>query len=296
MRHVGIVADNLDRRGNPGDSQASCCSPAGTATAESTPPERPAPPAGSSRPQSAPAIRNSIAIGRGPFSLASGHRDSQKSGARQWQGRRTMAKLAFLGPRRDGLPDGGPPASGRSRRHASITAARPRPKNGSQNMAGAPPPPRAKPPLVPILSWPVSATTMICARSALGDDGAFAGMAEGAIFVDHTTVSAKVTRELYAAAKAAGLSFVDAPISGGQAGRKTASLSIMCGGDSDAYDARRANHGHLCQGLPPNWRKRRGPADQDVPTRSPLPVWFRACPRRCISPRRPASTGARWSR
>ncbi|NNE86780.1 MAG: NAD(P)-dependent oxidoreductase [Silicimonas sp.] len=70
----------------------------------------------------------------------------------------------------------------------------------------------------------------------LGDDGAFAGMAEGAIFVDHTTVSAAVTRELYAAAKAAGISFVDAPISGGQAGAENAALSIMCGGYEAAYD------------------------------------------------------------
>ena len=51
----------------------------------------------------------------------------------------------------------------------------------------------------------------------LGADGAFAGMAKGAVFVDHTTVSAAVTRELYAAAQDAGISFVDAPISGGQA-------------------------------------------------------------------------------
>ncbi len=64
---------------------------------------------------------------------------------------------------------------------------------------------------------------------ALGDDGAFAGMSGGAIFVDHTTVSAKVTDELYAAAKAMGLSFVDAPISGGQAGAENGVLSIMCG-------------------------------------------------------------------
>ena len=70
-----------------------------------------------------------------------------------------------------------------------------------------------------------------------GDDGAFAGMADGAIFIDHTTVSEKVTRELYAAAKAAGLNFVDAPISGGQAGAENGQLGIMCGGDSDAYDA-----------------------------------------------------------
>ncbi|MBR2574666.1 MAG: NAD(P)-dependent oxidoreductase [Loktanella sp.] len=69
-----------------------------------------------------------------------------------------------------------------------------------------------------------------------GPDGAFSTMAKGAIFVDHTTVSAKVTRELYAAAKDKGLGFVDAPISGGQAGAENAQLSIMCGGDQADYD------------------------------------------------------------
>ncbi|MFD0909562.1 NAD(P)-dependent oxidoreductase [Ruegeria arenilitoris] len=73
---------------------------------------------------------------------------------------------------------------------------------------------------------------MVCT----GEDGAFEGMAEGSIFVDHTTVSAKVTRELYAGAKARGISFVDAPISGGQAGAENGVLSIMCGGDQAAYD------------------------------------------------------------
>ncbi|MEJ2030767.1 MAG: NAD(P)-dependent oxidoreductase [Maritimibacter sp.] len=71
----------------------------------------------------------------------------------------------------------------------------------------------------------------------LGSDGAFAGMAKGAVFVDHTTVSAKVTRELYAAAAEIGVSFVDAPISGGQAGAENGVLSIMCGGDEAAYAA-----------------------------------------------------------
>ncbi len=70
----------------------------------------------------------------------------------------------------------------------------------------------------------------------VGDDGAFAGMAEGTIFVDHTTVSAAVTRELYDAANAAQISFVDAPISGGQAGAENGQLSIMCGGDAGAFD------------------------------------------------------------
>ncbi len=70
----------------------------------------------------------------------------------------------------------------------------------------------------------------------LGDDGAFAGMTKGAIFVDHTTVSAAVTRELYAAADAAQISFIDAPISGGQAGAENGQLSVMCGGDEGAFD------------------------------------------------------------
>ena len=69
----------------------------------------------------------------------------------------------------------------------------------------------------------------------LGEDGAFAAMAEGSVFVDHTTVSAAVTRELYAAAADKGIAFVDAPISGGQAGAENGALSIMCGGDEAAY-------------------------------------------------------------
>ena len=69
----------------------------------------------------------------------------------------------------------------------------------------------------------------------LGDDGAFAAMAEGSIFVDHTTVSAAVTRELHDAAAQNGIAFVDAPVSGGQAGAENGALSIMCGGAQDSY-------------------------------------------------------------
>lgn len=69
----------------------------------------------------------------------------------------------------------------------------------------------------------------------LGDDGAFAGMAEGSIFIDHTTVSARISRELYTTAATQGISFIDAPVSGGQAGAQNGVLSIMCGGDADAY-------------------------------------------------------------
>ncbi|MFC7705140.1 NAD(P)-dependent oxidoreductase [Plastorhodobacter daqingensis] len=68
-----------------------------------------------------------------------------------------------------------------------------------------------------------------------GTEGAFAGMAAGAILVDHTTVSARVTRELQAEATAAGLGFVDAPVSGGQAGAENGVLSVMCGGDAEDY-------------------------------------------------------------
>ncbi len=69
----------------------------------------------------------------------------------------------------------------------------------------------------------------------LGEIGAFSTMAEGALFVDHTTVSAKVTGELYSVAKAQGVGFVDAPVSGGQAGAENGQLSIMCGGDEADY-------------------------------------------------------------
>ncbi|MXY34047.1 MAG: NAD(P)-dependent oxidoreductase [Boseongicola sp. SB0664_bin_43] len=69
----------------------------------------------------------------------------------------------------------------------------------------------------------------------LGADGAFAGMAEGSIFVDHTTVSSDVTRELCEVAEGLGLSFIDAPISGGQAGAESGQLSIMCGGGESAF-------------------------------------------------------------
>lgn len=69
-----------------------------------------------------------------------------------------------------------------------------------------------------------------------GPDGAFAAMAPGALFVDHTTVSAEVTHEMHAAAGAAGLGFVDAPVSGGQAGAENGVLSIMCGGSAADFD------------------------------------------------------------
>jgi 3-hydroxyisobutyrate dehydrogenase-like beta-hydroxyacid dehydrogenase len=69
----------------------------------------------------------------------------------------------------------------------------------------------------------------------LGEDGAFAGMASGAVFVDHTTASAAVARELQEIGARKGIGFVDAPVSGGQAGAENGVLTVMCGGNEEAY-------------------------------------------------------------
>lgn len=68
-----------------------------------------------------------------------------------------------------------------------------------------------------------------------GNEGAFAGMKKGAVFVDHTTASAQVARELAAAAAGQGLHFLDAPVSGGQAGAEKGQLTVMAGGDGTVY-------------------------------------------------------------
>ena len=86
----------------------------------------------------------------------------------------------------------------------------------------------------------------------LGPDGAFAGMKPGAIFVDHTTVSAQVTRELAAIAAEQGKGFVDAPVSGGQAGAQNGVLSVMCGGAEADYAAAEpviAAYARICRRL-----------------------------------------------
>jgi len=70
----------------------------------------------------------------------------------------------------------------------------------------------------------------------LGDDGALAGMKPGAVLVDHTTASADVARELSKAALARGLHFIDAPVSGGQAGAQNGALTVMCGGDAAVFE------------------------------------------------------------
>jgi 3-hydroxyisobutyrate dehydrogenase-like beta-hydroxyacid dehydrogenase len=86
----------------------------------------------------------------------------------------------------------------------------------------------------------------------LGPEGAFAGMRAGAVFVDHTTVSAQVTRELAEVAAAEGKGFVDAPVSGGQAGAQNGVLSVMCGGDEGHYAAAEpviAAYARICRRL-----------------------------------------------
>ena len=69
----------------------------------------------------------------------------------------------------------------------------------------------------------------------LGSDGAFSGMGRGKVFVDHTTASAEIARELYAAARKGGFDFIDAPVSGGQAGAENGVLTVMCGGDNEPF-------------------------------------------------------------
>ncbi|MBX9944024.1 MAG: NAD(P)-dependent oxidoreductase, partial [Reyranella sp.] len=70
----------------------------------------------------------------------------------------------------------------------------------------------------------------------LGPDGAFAGMGRGSIFFDNTTASADIARELHAAGKKLGIDFIDAPVSGGQAGAENGQLTVMCGGEQGPFD------------------------------------------------------------
>lgn len=88
-----------------------------------------------------------------------------------------------------------------------------------------------------------------------GPEGAFAGMHAGSVFVDHTTVSAQVTRELSALAATTGIGFVDAPVSGGQAGAENGALSVMCGGTEADYARAEpviAAYARICRRLGPS--------------------------------------------
>ena len=83
----------------------------------------------------------------------------------------------------------------------------------------------------------------------LGTDGAFSTLGKGAIFVDHTTASAGIARELYAAARERGFNFIDAPVSGGQAGAENGALTVMCGGDAQAFECARPIIGHFARAV-----------------------------------------------
>ncbi|MGE3642810.1 MAG: NAD(P)-dependent oxidoreductase [Beijerinckiaceae bacterium] len=88
----------------------------------------------------------------------------------------------------------------------------------------------------------------------LGEHGAFAGMKKGALFIDHTTASAGIARELHKAAGELGIGFVDAPVSGGQAGAENGALTVMCGGDEADYGRAApviANFAKMCARLGP---------------------------------------------
>src|SRR3954471_16016044 len=70
----------------------------------------------------------------------------------------------------------------------------------------------------------------------LGKEGALAGMKKGAVLIDHTTASADVARKVFAASKERGVDFIDAPVSGGQAGAENGKLTVMCGGEAAPFE------------------------------------------------------------
>ncbi len=89
----------------------------------------------------------------------------------------------------------------------------------------------------------------------VGEQGAFHSMKPGSIFVDHTTASANIARELHAEAAKRGIGFIDAPVSGGQAGAENGLLTIMCGGDADIYakaEPLMMNYARMCKLLGPS--------------------------------------------
>lgn len=89
----------------------------------------------------------------------------------------------------------------------------------------------------------------------IAEDGAFSAMGKGTVFVDHTTASADVARELHKAAGAAGFAFIDAPVSGGQAGAENGVLTVMCGGDAEPYGRAEpviASFARMCKLLGPS--------------------------------------------
>ncbi|WP_299812941.1 NAD(P)-dependent oxidoreductase [uncultured Jannaschia sp.] len=146
-----------------------------------------------------------------------------------------MARIAFLGMGVMGAPMAGHLASaGHEVRVYNRTAAKAEAWTETHGGSHAPTPRRAAEGCGIVMACVGNDDDLrgIC----LGEDGAFAGMGEGTLFVDHTTVSAGVTRELAKTAGDGGIAYVDAPVSGGQAGAENGQLVIMCGGAQADYD------------------------------------------------------------
>ena len=165
-----------------------------------------------------------------------------------------MAKVAFLGLGVMGFPMAGHLAA---KGHEVTVYNRSQPKSAAWTAKH-----RGRTAATPREAAAGAAFVMACVGNdddlrqvCTGPDGAFSGMAKGAVFVDHTTVSAAVTRELGDEATALGLHFVDAPVSGGQAGAENGQLSIMCGGDPADYakaEPVMASYARICRLIGPS--------------------------------------------
>ena len=123
----------------------------------------------------------------------------------------------------------------------------------------------------------------------LGTDGAFAGMKKGAVFVDHTTASAEIARELFKAGAERGFDCIDAPVSGGQAGAENGVLTVMCGGERRSVRAR-GKRSRPTRVPATSWVRRVQANSPRWSIRSVSRASYRACQKGCISQRRPGST------
>src|ERR1700686_4923609 len=147
-------------------------------------------------------------------------------------------KLAFLGLGVMGFPMAGHLA----RAGHSVTVYNRTASRAEQWLASTAPAQRSLSAPTPAAAAADAGMVMMCVGNdddvravALGPDGAVAAMQPGSILVDHTTASATIAREVHQAAAARGIGFLDAPVSGGQAGAENGKLTIMVGGDADAF-------------------------------------------------------------
>jgi 3-hydroxyisobutyrate dehydrogenase len=127
---------------------------------------------------------------------------------------------------------------------------------------------------------------------ALGGSGAFDGVKKGAVFVDHTTASAEVARQLHGEAKKRGFDFVDAPVSGGQAGAENGVLTVMCGGDDGPF-GRAEPVIAPTRGCASCWGRRARASSPRWSTRFASRALFKASPKASTLRRRPVSTSRR---